>query len=388
MTRIPETAIKTKINNILLSEIKRHYDSITFTYRHVPGFRPMNIDFEPLPQKWGMYSPKRGMIVLNEDLYYKSNWYVVLGVLTHEIVHQLQHQLYPSSYASDAPHGNTFQRIARSLHLDKFFMHASLDITREDATPPNPIGKNNGEYREHPVLIKVRKLLALSNSNEAHEAAAALAAAERLLLKYNLELPEDNDPSSQFQRWRLYIGKRVENKHSYIAHILKDSFFVECLTISDYDPHTQTYVKYLEIMGKPVNLSMAEHVYHFLLERCETLWLAFKPKARAMGEKGIGARQSFIINMLRSFMEKLEKERTAAQGDKDISQLRTDLILASNQALRSYMKESYPHTRKVNHTHSSFSPNSAQAGRAEGAKLTIHSPVSGGKSGVQGRLES
>jgi hypothetical protein len=352
----------------------------------------MSIDFEKLPNKWGLFNPKRNMIILNEDLYFKGSWYVLNGVLTHEIAHQLQYQLYPHSYNVEGPHGKTFKRIARALHLSDFFANASLDIANEDDLPPNPIGKNSQENMEHPILIKVKKLLALSTSNEAHEAAAALAAAERLLLRYNLEIPENddkghNESNSRFMRWRCTVGKRFENKHSIICSILKEAFFVETVICSEYDPLTQSYVKYLEILGKPVNLSMAEHVYYFLLERCETLWQAFRPIAYAMGEKGISARQSFVINMLTSFQQKLRTERNQVSNDKELETKRTALILSSENSLNDFLKECYPHLKRVRYSHKANSPNSAQAGREEGTRLTIHAPVPEGKSGVQGRLE-
>jgi predicted SprT family Zn-dependent metalloprotease len=388
----PDPLMRAKINNLLIKELNKIYTNITYPFKRFPGFRAMNLDFEKLPDKWGLFSPQRKMIILNEDLYFKGSWQVVTGVLTHEIAHQLHYQLYPYSYQKEGPHGKTFKKITKSLHLCNFYSNASLDISKEGELPPNPISKNIEENNEHPILVKVKKLLALSTSDEAHEAAAALAAAERLLLRYNLEMPDGNElgnlgNTQGFMRWRLHVGKRFENKHSIISSILKEAFFVETVICSEFNPLTQSYEKCLEILGKSVNLSMAEHVFYFLLERCETLWQAFRPKAYAMGEKGISAKQSFIINMLTSFREKLEKERNTISQDQDFEKKRSELILSSVDALQAFLKESYPHLRQVSHSHRAFSPNSAMAGRQEGARLTIHSPVPQGKSGVQGRLE-
>jgi hypothetical protein len=380
---------KAKINSALSRELAKHYGGITARYSTYVGFSPVSIVIGSLAGKWGLFEPDKRRISLNEELYYKGGWDATVGVLTHETAHQIQHQLYHHSSIVEPPHGKTFQRICQKLNLEKFYVSASLDIKDDGSLPPNPIGKKGLDQSEHPILSKVRKLLALATSPESHEAAAALAAAERLLTAYNLELPGEAGAASPYERWRFPIGRQIESKYGFISNILSVFFHVECVFTYEFDPLTGGYDKFLEIMGKPVNLGMAEHVFHFLLERSETLWQAYRPTAFRMGEKGLAARNSFIHSLFRGFEAKLRKEQELARESRDPAILSREaaLIELGAKSLERFKGECHP--RLTNHRSNLRvqSPNSAAAGRSAGEKLTIHAPVPGGKQGVQGRLE-
>ena len=149
-------------------------------------------------------------------------------------------------------------------------------------------------------------------------------------------------------------------------------------------------IKLLEVVGKPVNLAMAEYVFHFLEERCETLWLAYKPQAKAMGEKGKSAKNDFVSNLLRAFIKKLDKEKELSlrngSGEKVVKD--TSLIGSLKAERDEFVRSCYP--RLGVHRSGSVggaSPRSAAAGWKAGEKLTLHVPLGDkGAKGPQGRL--
>jgi hypothetical protein len=379
------------VNNTLQHELSRLYYNVTYRYRHCEEFVPFVTQFVPMSDKWGQFEPEKRRINLHQDLFKRGGWEAVRGVFLHEVAHQLVYQFYPKAYRDEPPHGRAFRNMAESLNLNEIFIRASLDIRDDKDLPPNPIGKKSKDMEGHPVLSKVKKLLALSGSSNQNEAAAALAAAERLLSRHNLSKPETDGGSTPFERWRLKVGcKRVESKLSYIASILHKFFFVECIFVKEFDPMAGEYVMRLEILGKPVNLAMAEHVFHFLEERAETLWLAFKPTAHFLGESGRGAKNTFVISMLSAFEDKLHKERKEAikATPPEVAQREMALVESDGFSLKCFLRECYPRTRTANPGHRPNAPNSARAGRKAGEDLTIHTPVQGGRRGPQGYLES
>jgi hypothetical protein len=349
------------------------------------------MDLRPSQTYWGQWRPAEGLIILNEKLVMEGNWKSVIGILGHEVAHQIVSKIYPHSSSLEHPHGQTFQNVCKRIELDPFYWSAQVDLLNGDSPPPTPFGKRRQEAEEHPILAKVKKLLALASSAESHEAAAALSAVERLLTNHNLEMPIDTTSASPFERWQIPLGKMVTFQHNLIANILIEFFFVETVFTYEYDVFTNQTTRILEILGKPVSLAMAEYVWHFMMERCSALWQAYKPTARLMGEKGLGAKNIFITNLLKAFTRKMRKEKQLGSKNSQGSELSngTSLIEAHDKELKKFLKYNYPRLTYASTRSSSSrpSPCCANAGMEAGNALTIHSPVgNSNSSGVQGRI--
>ncbi|MDR2459885.1 MAG: DUF2786 domain-containing protein [Deltaproteobacteria bacterium] len=374
--------------NLIISKLTMNYKRL-ISYLRFPtsDLRPALLDIRPSETYWGKWIPEENLIVINEKLIFKGTWDAVLGILGHELAHQLVSYKYPEAYLREPSHGPTFQKICKELELDPYYTTASVDLLHGEGTPPTPFGKRRKEALEHPVLIKVKKLLALASSAESFEAAAALSAVERLLMKHNLELPLDFETESPFERWQIFIGKRVTARDSLIAGILIEFFFVESIFGWHYDIKELENRMHLDIIGKPMNLAMAEYVWYFMVERCQALWEAYKPQAKLMGEKGIRAKNIFTVNLLNAFRAKMRQEKD--QGAQYTTTGETALVEANERELKKFLKLHYPYLKKTSNKISSnlTSPFCASAGTTEGRALTIHTPVGNSKSsGVQGRI--
>ena len=322
---------------------------------------------------WGRWDEDKRRILINEDLILNYPWEAVLGILGHETAHQLVSDLGGFDDRRQAPHGPAFKRMGFRLGLDPFYLQASTDL-REDCPRPWPDLELPPQSESLKILDKVKKILALSGSSVEGEAQAAMNAAARLMARHNLEALDKavsiGDEIYESRLIRLESG-RIDTRLALIAKILNRHFFVENIFVPAYDPHSDTELKGLELMGRPENIRLAEHVFHFLMERSENLWREYHKKHRGGGH---AARNSFIIGLLDGFEAKLNQ---AAQTDEAGSaEGFSALVLARDQALGDYVQRRHPRLRTVTPGRGRrYCPQSGQAGQKAGRSLNINSPL-------------
>ncbi len=226
----------------------------------------------------------------------------------------------------------------------------------------------NAEAPDH-AIDKIRRLLALAESANQHEAEAAMAAAQRLMLKYNLE---------EVQRNRVrdfvvaHLGEptgRVQESQRVLAGILRKFFFVEVLWVSVWRPQEAKRGSVLEICGTKPNVEMAEYVHAFLSHSAERLWRQHKS---ARGIRQDRDRRKFHAGVMSGFYKKLDSERAprAQEG----------LVWAGDSQLQAHFKLRYPKTTTAHYSSSSGSE-AHSAGRAAGQDLVLHRGIQQGASG-------
>ena len=149
------------------------------TYRHVAGaifkgaLRPPAIELVDARSRLGRFVADTRTIEISRPLVLESPWGVVVEVLKHEMAHQYVWEVLGEE--DEAPHGPRFRAVC-----------ARLGIDGAPTGRPAPTAPHDPE-RER-VAEKIARLLALAESPNAHEAEAAMAAAQRLLLTHNIEL--------------------------------------------------------------------------------------------------------------------------------------------------------------------------------------------------------
>jgi hypothetical protein len=212
------------------------------------------------------------------------------------------------------------------------------------------------------VLDKVKKLLALAESQNVHEAEAAMAHANRLLLEFNLDPAVTAVPTYRWQRvGRSAAALAIEAK--IIGGILSEFFFVECIWVSVYQPLLDRDERQLELLGDRHNLELAHYVHDFLHREAERLWQAERPKWSGQGRT---ARRDFLSGVLLGFRDKLRAERrgSAERG----------LVWAGDPQLKAWLHSRYPRISSM--ASSGVGATDAHAaGRAAGHALRIHHGV-------------
>ncbi len=229
----------------------------------------------------------------------------------------------------------------------------------------SPRAKNPMTDAGRKILERVRKLMTLAGSDNPHEAQLAMAAANKLLLKHNLDLA-DADGETQFSwRWVGTPTGRVGLDRKLISMILRDHFFVQCLWVHSTRPTDDRRVRMLELMGAPHNLELAEYVHDYLTRTLDVLW---KERRKTHGG-GNAARNAFRAGILMGFRDHLDEQKTRhdEQG----------LIWLGDPALNDFLHARYPRTRKMRAS-SCLNSQDHHAGRAIGRKLRIRPGVEGG----------
>ncbi|MDR2935118.1 MAG: SprT-like domain-containing protein [Candidatus Adiutrix sp.] len=355
-----------------LRQLRRAYDHLL--WRHGLSVPPVSLGLMKSALIWGRWLERERRLVLSEDLLTGQPWPAVLGILAHEAVHQLVGDLTPAEVRrGQRPHGQAFQALGTRLGVDTFYLKAAVDL-RGACPRPWPAGEGGDlPDRGRRVLEKVRKLLALAGSPVAAEAQAAMNAAARLLARHNLDMAEAGaDQPLECLRIPLAV-RRLDRRLALISHILGRHFFVKTIFVPGYDPRTDRESLDLEVLGRPENVRLSEHIVNFLLERSETLWRDYL--ARHPGG-GLAARHSFINGLLAGFDSKLE---AGAAEEAGVSGGFSALVPVKDRALEAFYCRRHPRVTRAGGRRGRrrHCPESARAGRAAGAALSFNRPLTG-----------
>jgi len=299
----------------------------------------------------GRFRTEPRCLELSRKLLFEQPWGIVLEVLKHEMAHQFVIEVLGEQESS---HGPTFQRVCQRLGIDG----------RASGMPEvNP---------EHaPILERIRKLLALADSPNPHEAEAAMRMAHRLMLRHNLEQPEPEDPagSDDSDYSFRHIGRatgRVSEWESLLASLLGEFFFVQPIWVSVYRVSDHKRVSTLEITGRKENLGMAEYVHGFLVHAAEAAWREHKRKQNIAKDTD---RRAFLAGVMRGFAEKLRDERTREEA--------TGLVWVSDARADRYFSRRHPRVRTTRYG-SSAGTAASNHGRVAGRKLELKRPLAHG----------
>jgi len=282
-------------------------------------------------------------------------WQVVIEVLRHEMAHQYVDEVL--KIFDQTAHGPAFRTVCAERSID----------SRAAADPRDRPGMDG-------ILRKVDGLLALADSENEHEAASAMSAAHRLMRKHNVSLTAAPTPDAYRFQQLGGVRRRTPAHEKILAGILGQHFFVQPIWVIAYDATSDARGRALEVCGRPENIAMAEHVYAFLLETSERLWLAHR---RTQGISSNKDRRRYMQGVMIGFNERLKKEAVAAEE--------TGLVWVGDAELETWMCRRHPHIRSARRTRMRIDP-AWHAGRAQGRKVVLHKPVEKRGRGIKGLL--
>jgi len=337
----------------LVRELRLVYDDLNHGFFR-RRLSPAVIELSDAPTRLGRWVPDVRTIEIARRLVLGHPWGVVVEVLKHEMAHQFVHEVLGKS--DESAHGPAFRDLCEKLGIDGSAagMPVAGATTAEDAR----------------VLERIAKLLALAESANVNEAQAAMNAAQRLMLKHNLESIGDG------RRGKAYgfrhLGKptgRVSEAERLLGAILGKHFFVEVIWVPVYRPEEGKRGSVLEAVGTPANLEMAAYVYAFLTHTAESLWREHKRQMRIRGDRD---RRTFIAGVMVGFLEKLNTQR--------VQHKEQGMIWVGDADLETFYRKRHPrivHVRHAGHRRTEAHHHGREAGR----KIVLHKPVHGGPSG-------
>jgi len=332
------------------------------TWREINGnhfrgrMRPPVLELSDMGRRLGQWSSATRTLSIDRTLVVEQPWSVVREVVKHEIAHQFVDEIL--QVHDQAAHGPAFADVCRRFGVD-------ASATGMPAAPSSGEGGS-------PVLRRIARLLALAESPNVHEAEAAMKAAQRLMLRHNI----DASVAAAREGYAfVHLGlprKRVEAAEHILAGILARYFFVEAIWVPSYLPKERRSGRVLELCGTLSNLEVASYVHGFLLETGQRLWREHKQRLGIDSDK---ERRRFAAGVMSGFDEKLKL------GTKESR--REGLIWVGDPGLDNYLHQRYP--RRTGGGSIGVRPTAAyEHGREAGRNIVLHKPVK--ESRARGRL--
>jgi predicted SprT family Zn-dependent metalloprotease len=284
------------------------------------ALKPAQLSLRDAEGFLGRYVHDTRSIELSRTFVHSAPWGSVVEVLKHELAHQFVLEVLREQ---EAPHGPAFRAVC-----------ARLGIDARSSGVPEPSQSPESQR----VLERVHKLLALAESDNRHEAEAAAAAAQRLMLRHNLE--SSARPADQHYGYR-HLGRitgRVSEWERRLGNLLSEHFFVEVIWVPAYRRTEQRRGSVLEAIGSAENLEIAAYVYDFLVRSAEHLWRVHK------AERGIREdreRMSYFAGVMSGFAQKLATQARAHKAD--------GLVWLPQAELSTYTRKRHPYLRTVSH---------------------------------------
>jgi hypothetical protein len=280
-----------------------------------------------------------------------------LDVLRHEIAHQFAHQVFGA--LGELPHGPAFQEACRILRADP---EASGSYPSLDE---KILGKHASEQDK--ILSKVKKLMALAQSENRNEAEAAMAKAHELIAKYNIEIIGKNE---QRHFVSLFVGKpalRHSRDISDLGGLLMDYYFVKCIWIPCWVMEKEQMGRVLEITGTVQNVKIAAYVFDVVRTYIDSQWEKYNKDKRLSFHR----KTDFAEGVIGGFREKLRMQKSSESVlGQPVSSLRA-LAKYKDPQLERFFSYRYPNTRKRSQSATHLDHDVLNDGWKTGKKLVI-----------------
>ncbi len=279
--------------------------------------------------KWGYWSGERNEICLSRGLVLDHPWDTLCEILLHEMAHQYAEQVLGGH--DEPPHGPKFNR---ACHLLRANPRASGNY--------KPLDERVLKYSPSPgdkIIVRVKKLMALAQSQNRHEAELAMAKAHEFIAKYNIDLLA-RDEERHFVS--VFVGKpalRHFREDYHLAGLLQDFYFVYGIWVPAYVLDKGKMGNVLEISGTIQNVRIASYVHDFVKRFIDSQWQRYNKK------RGLNRyrKTDFAVGILKGFRSKLRMQDRERKRNRD----ELGLVKIEDPLLQKHVDYRYPHTASI-----------------------------------------
>jgi len=293
------------------------------------------ISLNNMQNRLGYYSREKREICLSRNFVLNHTWDSVRDVFLHEMAHQFVDQALGA--CNESPHGPKFQEACRILRANP---RASGNY--------RPLREQIMDDRLSPedkILLRIKKLMALAQSQHHHEAEAAMAKAHELIEKYNIDLLTENEKRNFVS---LFLGQpalRHHRENYHLARLILDFYFVQGLWVPSYVLEKGKMGRVLEISGTVQNVKIAGYIHDYVRYYIHSQWLAYNKNKDLNRYR----RTDFSVGIIEGFRLKLESQKMRKQKIDS----KTALTKIEDPLLKKYLNYKYPRT--VNFTRKVYS---------------------------------
>jgi hypothetical protein len=150
------------------------------------------------------------------------------------------------------------------------------------------------------VLKKIEKLLALAESSNPNEAELASKKAQKLMIKYNVDL-SNLGVKEEYEQASKNLNRKLTQEDKLIVLILKDYFHVAVVHAKKPSKGKQE----LLFGGTPTNLAIAEYMYHFFKRVFNDCWVKYRTSMKGTGVKP--KKNPYMYGLYISICKKLDE---------------------------------------------------------------------------------
>lgn len=331
--------LKAEVKSILMLEMGIEVKRSRFLYN---GFLyPFSLVTFESPKQLGYFNSESFQIGINRNLIYLAKPEVLKNILRHELAHLY---IFLTYGPEEQAHGNSFREVCKKFGWGAEVSSAYADLKEENKLSSAP------EFEK--ILSKVEKLLKLAKSANQHEASAATAKANELLMKYNLELFDKGveDHEEEVFVKNIYEAKRSNVQMNALYEII-ENFYVQPVV------NRTSQKVYLEVIGSKVNVELADYLAKFFISEFQRLY-------KNSGLKGTSAKNSFIKGIAEGFSSKIKEQKTKDPG------LKKELIKL-DKVLKSQVKLVYNRMGSSSSSAKKIDQNARDLGLKAGKNLKI-----------------
>lgn len=216
------------------------------------------------------------------------------------------------------------------------------------------------------LFDKIKKLLALADSENQHEAQSASSKAQKLLIKHNLDMQTIKDYSAEYNDITLGVDKkRRATEDKFVTDILRKYFSVEILTTRN--PENKDKIGY-RFFGEPHNIEIATYMFGFLSDAMKKSFL--KHKRNSITKT---CRSSFYYGFWKGLCEQMEETKREVEQE-------SGLVVTRDPGIQRYMNFKVGKVRYSRSFVSSKSASDVSQGYKSGKSLKLRRGVSSQKS--------
>ena len=335
--------------------------------------RPPHFALLDMGACWGRWTGGgRREMAFSRDLVLNHSWDAVTDVLRHELAHQLADECLGG--AGEPVHGPTFHRACGLLGANPCASAGFVPLDTRVFSGSEP-------HAADALLLRIRKLLALAQSPNPHEAERAMRKAHDLIARYNVDLLQQD---TQRQFVSVFLGRpglRHSREEHRLADLLQEYYFVRSIWASAYVLEKGRMGRVLEISGTVENVRVAHYIYDFVRRHLAAEWEQYRQNSSVIH----GDRSFFAVGLLTGFAEKLRAQRAQRTPAPPASESRAVVKLQDPQ-LNAYFAERFPRTVRGRSNYRAPDSQAFEEGRSRGRVLVIHRGVEAGSVRHRGNL--
>lgn len=217
------------------------------------------------------------------------------------------------------------------------------------------------------IIEKIKKLLALANSDNQAEAELAAQRAQAMLVKYNLTMSEVDKKAEEYERVEFDQNRKRQSKDTFfIQRLLVKFFFVDIVIRHERGFGQRTSFKITTMLGKSHNIAIAKDVSDFLHSAFKNLWVEYKKQTGC----DLKSKDSFYLGLYNGLSEQLEANKVKVEQE-------VGLVVVPDAGLIEFKKQQFPRLKFKNLNMNRLDSSAKDAGHAQGKALKISRSLNG-----------